>query len=121
MSYSFLQGLGNIAQENTTADISVEDQPWPPLDMVTVDLERELHKPNCWTRCKLFVVVNISCVLTTWNNFLQFFFELHWIEKPSGCGHLLEHLESSGTEVMMRGPVVHHLRGRGDYPTDLRN
>ena len=39
--YSFLQGLGNIAQENTTADILIESQLWQ-----TVDQERELHKPN---------------------------------------------------------------------------
>ena len=32
VSYSFPLGLGNIAQENTTADILVEDQLWPPLD-----------------------------------------------------------------------------------------
>ena len=41
---SFLRGLGNIAKENTTADILIEDQLWPPLDTVTVDQERELHK-----------------------------------------------------------------------------
>ena len=46
VSYSFLRGLGNIAQENTTADILVEDQLQPPLDMVTVDLEQELRKLN---------------------------------------------------------------------------
>ena len=33
----FLVRLRNIAQENTTADILVEDQLWLPLDMVTVD------------------------------------------------------------------------------------
>ena len=37
---SFLRGLGNIEQENTPADILIEDQPRPLLDMVTVDLER---------------------------------------------------------------------------------
>ena len=39
INYSFLQGLGNIAQENTTEDILIEDQLQPPLDMVTVDQE----------------------------------------------------------------------------------
>ena len=39
VSYSFLQGLGNTAQENTTVDILIEDQPRSPLDMVTVDQE----------------------------------------------------------------------------------
>ena len=34
-------------RENTTADILIEDQLWPPLDMVTVDQERKLLKPNC--------------------------------------------------------------------------
>ena len=37
--YSLQQGLGNIAHERTTADILVEDQLWPPLDIVTVDQE----------------------------------------------------------------------------------
>ena len=46
VSYSFLHGLGNIAQENTTnqaTDVLVEDQQWLPLDLVTVSQE---HKPN---------------------------------------------------------------------------
>ena len=29
-----------------------------------------------------------------------------WIEKRSSHGRALEHLESSGTKIMMRGPVV---------------
>ena len=33
----------------TTADIFIEDQLLPPLDMVTIDQEREMHKPNNWT------------------------------------------------------------------------
>ena len=37
--YSFLQELCNIAHENTTADILIEDQPCPPLNKVTVDKE----------------------------------------------------------------------------------
>ena len=40
----FPSRIGNIVQENTTADILIEDQPQPPLDMVTVD--QELYKPN---------------------------------------------------------------------------
>ena len=44
VSYSFLRGLGNIAQENTRADILVKNQLWALLDMVTVDKEQELHK-----------------------------------------------------------------------------
>ena len=39
-------GLDSIAQENPTTDILVEEQQIPPLDMVAVDQERELHKPN---------------------------------------------------------------------------
>ena len=46
VGYSFHCGLGNIAQENITADILIEDQLQPPLDMITVDQERELHRPN---------------------------------------------------------------------------
>ena len=30
ISYGLLQGLSNIVQKNTTADILVEDQLWPP-------------------------------------------------------------------------------------------
>ena len=36
-SAGFLRGLGNIAQEKTTADILIEDQLQPPLDMLTVE------------------------------------------------------------------------------------
>ena len=36
------EGLGNIAQENATADFLIEDQLQYPLDMVNVDQEREL-------------------------------------------------------------------------------
>ena len=46
ISDTILRGPGNIAQENTTADILLEDKLWSPLDMATVDLECELHKPN---------------------------------------------------------------------------
>ena len=35
-----------MAQENTTADILIEDQLRPPLDMVTVDQERKMLQPN---------------------------------------------------------------------------
>ena len=59
--------------ENTTADILAEDQLWP--HMVTVDQERELHKPNSLTKCEAFIVgriVNISCVLAKLNMFTSF-------------------------------------------------
>ena len=49
VSYSLLQGLGNIAQEsstNQTAEALVENQLWPPLDKVSVSQEREVHRPN---------------------------------------------------------------------------
>ena len=46
VSYSFLQELGIIKQENATADILVADQLWPPLDVLAVDKEREVHKPK---------------------------------------------------------------------------
>ena len=42
--------LGNIAQYNTKADILIENRLWPPLDMVTVDQERELHVLDIWTK-----------------------------------------------------------------------
>ena len=70
VSARFLQGLGSIAQENTTAGILVEDELGPPLDMLTVEQERK----NSTTKCKSIVVVriiNISCLdnLTTFTNF----------------------------------------------------
>ena len=34
---------------------------------------------------------------------------LHWIKKQSSCECLLEHRESSGAKIMMRGPIVHQL------------
>ena len=54
--------------------------------------------------------VNIICLNDTYN-FRQFFppFFSRWIEKLSHRGRLLEHLESSGTKIMMRGPIVRHL------------
>ena len=41
--------------------------------------------------------------------FELFFFLLHWIEKWSSRGHLVEHLKSSGTKIMTRGSVVRQL------------
>ena len=40
--------LVTVAQENTTADSLIENQLQPILDKVTVDQERELHKPYRW-------------------------------------------------------------------------
>ena len=34
---------------------------------------------------------------------------LHWIEKRSSHGCLLEHLESSFTKIIIGGPIVRHL------------
>ena len=42
----FHRELGKIAQANTTADILIEDQLRPPLNMVTVDQEREFCMTN---------------------------------------------------------------------------
>ena len=39
-----LRGLGNFAQENTIADILIEDQLQSPLDVIIVD--QEFHKSN---------------------------------------------------------------------------
>ena len=57
VSYRFLQGLGNIAQENIAANV-LEDLLQPSLDMITVDQERELHKLN--SKREAFVVLWIS-------------------------------------------------------------
>ena len=54
---TLVEGLGNIAQENTTADILIEDQLQPPFDMVIADQEHELHKPNSCTKRESFIVV----------------------------------------------------------------
>ena len=43
---SLLRGLDNITPENATVDILIKDQLRPPLDIATVDQERELHNPN---------------------------------------------------------------------------
>ena len=51
----------------------------------------------------------VSMVLTTFASFLIFLLLLHWIEKWSSCGRLLEHLESFGTKIIMRGPIVREL------------
>ena len=47
INYSFLQGLGNIVQENPKSDILVEDQLQSTLDMLTINQELELLKTNC--------------------------------------------------------------------------
>ena len=96
-----------VTLHRSTADILVEDQLWPPLDMVTVDQEWKLHNPNSWTRRKSFVVgknrKHKLCLDTC--HFRQFFFFLlQLIKKWSSCEHLLEHLESTGTKIKMRGP-----------------
>ena len=59
VSYSLLERLGNIAQENIYYSniLVVEDQLQPSLDMVAVDQVCELHQPNSWTSCESFVVV----------------------------------------------------------------
>ena len=50
-------------------------------------------------------------ILTTFTNFGFFFvlFLLHWIEKWSSRGRVMEHLDSSDTKIMMRGPIVCQL------------
>ena len=114
VSYSFVRGLGNIAQENITVDILVEYQLWPSLVKVTVDQEQELHKPNSWTK----LTVNRSW---TWQCIpLPPFFLLHWIKKLSShrqtfIGTFVVFWYQNYDErtictpVMMRGPIVHQL------------
>ena len=122
LSYSFLWGLGNIAQENTPADILVEDPLRRPLDMETVDQERELHKPNSSTKREAFVVIQIvkqRCGWTILTTFPSGFFfkggmgEFHKIKKQSSRRSLLENLESSGAKIMMRGPMYYTPVMRG--------
>ena len=73
-----------------------------------------LYKPNSWTKSESLVVVWIinvvSAVLNTFTgSFFVCLFLLPWIKKWSSHGHLLEHLESSGTKIMMRWPIVHQM------------
>ena len=95
VSYSLLRGLGNIAQENTTADILVEDQLRSPLDMATVDWAQELHTPNSWTKHIIHCGTNLQPKLCYDTSFASYFFvaSLDW-ETQSSHGYLLEHLES---------------------------
>ena len=61
-SASLIQGLGNSCRENSTnqtADVLVEDQLQPPLDLVTVSQEQELHKPNSRTERVAFLLLII--------------------------------------------------------------
>ena len=37
----------------------VENQLWPPLDMVTVDQEQELQKPNCINKCYVLLLLTV--------------------------------------------------------------
>ena len=90
----------------------IEYQLQPPLDMVTVNWEREVHKPNRYIyiyKQETFIVVQIINTSSVDNSYHFFqFFWLHWIEKQSSSGRALENLESSGTEIMMVGePTVH--------------
>ena len=41
--------LAHVNSTNQTADVLVEDQLQPPLDMRTVSQGREIHKPNSRT------------------------------------------------------------------------
>ena len=111
VSYCFLQGLGNIAQENIMADSLIEDQVWPLLDMVTVDKEREFHKPNSLTKHESFFMVwtvNRSCVLAILATSAAVFFLLNWFKKQNSRGCLWEHLQSS-CKIMIRRPIIRCL------------
>ena len=47
--------------------------------------------------------------MTILNTFRQFLKKRYWIEKQGYLGCLLEHLESSGTKIVMLGPIVRQL------------
>ena len=53
--------------------------------------------------------------LTTLNTFAM----LHWIEKQSGSGRALEHLEFPGSKVLMNGPPQCKLCMRGNRERSL--
>ena len=131
--YSFLRGLDNIAQENTTADILLEDQLWSPLDMIQLtgreNTTNQIAEPSKSIRCgtnhqdKLswrYVPTNIVSFFL-----LSFFtWSRNWVVMD-----VLEHLDllvlklwwedllyasyDEGTyspPVMMRGRIVWQLR-----------
>ena len=104
-SNSFLRGLSNIAQANTTADILMEDQLRPPLDMVTVNQERE--RENCtnhiysWNKCESNRSWVTKIFFPSSSSSLK--------RKRSSCRCLLEHLESFSTKIKTRGPIVRQL------------
>ena len=106
--YSFLRRLGNIALENTTADILIEDQLWPPLVMVTVHLgvwTVQTKLRNCaWAICLGTNRPPKLCLCDAYTFSIFIFDSL--VEKRSSCGCWLKDLESSGTKVMIRGPIV---------------
>ena len=67
-------------------------------------------QPNITVCFLIYLQVFVLLYLddTTFSRFL-FSLLLHWIEKRSSRGRLLEHLEYSGTKSMMRGPIVRQL------------
>ena len=80
------------------ADILIEDQLRPPLDMVTVYQERELHKPKI-----IYLSMRSSAEGPDDTYHFASLLLLHWIEKRSNLEHRLEHLES---KLMMRGRII---------------
>ena len=80
--------------------------------MVTVDKVGELPQTKQLKEQVIRCRMNRqhSCLLTKLTTFtMVFFFFLNWIEKRYSRGHLSEHLESSGSKIMMRGPIVSQL------------
>ena len=62
-------GLGNIIQKNTTADILIEDQPWPPLDIHGNSWQgaRTAHT-NSWSKCGYSLWYGSSIQVVPWRH-----------------------------------------------------
>ena len=110
-------GLGNVAQEDTSADMVSAKACFG--HMVTVNQqERELHRPSSCTKWASFLWYNYQQMLCLDDTYqLLHFGGLKKIKKIASPDHemssrkrLLEHLKSSGIKIMMRGLVVLQLQ-----------
>ena len=89
----------------------IEDQLWPAYGNSWPGARTAQTN---WAKEESFIViwiVNICCVSTILTAFPRFFFcyftgSWNW---EYHCTHLLEYLESCGTKILMRGPIICQL------------
>ena len=60
---------------------------------------------HCSTNCQHKLCLDDTNFSRFWVLIYYYYYLLHWTENWSGCGHLLEYLESSGTKITIRGPI----------------